>query len=272
MLVEQGGNVSMIIGLDHILIAVEDLEKAMETYRHMGFQVLVGGEHPTVGTHNALVALSDGCYLELIGVKKPELAQQFPFGQQVLEALARPNRLVGFALESGDYNNDVQAIRDRGLEVTKAPPGGRVRPDGQQVSWRTAHPDNARLPFLIQDLTPRGLRVPPPDEGLGGDTSVGWVEVGASDFQPAITSFTQLLGERPVEGKFGLQRGAIHLSQSFSGDGLQMIALLTRDVADLAREWEVRGVPFYDEGIRGLGRVLVPRETGGARISFCPIR
>lgn len=262
----------MILGIDHILVAVEDLEKAMEIYRRLGFQVLVGGEHPTVGTHNALVSLADGCYLELIGVKKPELAQQFPFGQQVLEALVRPNRLVGFALESGDYNDDVQAIRDRGLTITKAPPGGRVRPDGQQVSWRTAHPENPRLPFLIQDLTPRQLRVPPPSEGLGGATRVGWVEVGTSDFQPVITSFTQLLGERPVEGKLSLQRGAIHLSQSFSGDGVQMVALLTQDVAGLARDWEARGVLFYDEVIRGNGRVLVPRNTGGARISFCQIR
>ncbi|MDE3242404.1 MAG: VOC family protein [Nitrospirota bacterium] len=262
----------MIAGIDHILIAVEDLAKAIEVYRRLGFQVLVGGEHPTVGTHNALVSLSDGCYLELIGVKKPELAQQFPFGQQVLEALAKPNRLVGFALESDDVNGDVPTIRDRGLEVAKAPPGGRVRPDGQQVSWRTAHPDDPRLPFLIQDLTPRQLRVPPPSEGLGGATRVGWVEVGASDVQPAITAYTQLVGERPAEGKFSLQRGAIHLSQSFSGDGVQMVALLTQDVAGLARDWEARGVPFYDEGIRGLGRVLVPRDTGGARISFCPVR
>lgn len=262
----------MILGIDHILIAVEDLDKAMEVYRRLGFQVLVGGDHSTVGTHNALVPLSDGCYLELIGVKKPELAQQFPFGQQVLEALSKPNQLAGYALESDNLNGDVQAVRDRGLTITKAPPGGRVRPDGQQVSWRTAHPENPRLPFLIQDQTPRQLRVPPPTEGLGGSTRVGWVEVGASDFQSAITSFMQLLGERPVEGKFSLQKGAIHLAQSFSGDGVQMAALLTQDVAGLARDWEARGVLFYDEVIRGVGRVLVPRDTGGARISFCQIR
>lgn len=262
----------MILGIDHILIAVEDLEKAMEVYRRLGFQVLVGGEHPQVGTHNALVPLADGSYLELVGVRKPELAQQFPFGQQVLEAIARPNRLVGFALESADVNGDVQAIRDRGLTMAKAPPGGRVRPDGQQVSWRTAHPEDPRLPFLIQDTTPRSLRVPPSPDGLNGSTQVGWVEVGAADLQPAITAYTQLLGERPADGRFSLQRGAIHLSQSFSGDGVQMAALLTQDVAGLARDWEARGVLFYDEVIRGNGRVLVPRDTGGARISFCQIR
>lgn len=262
----------MILGIDHIFIAVEDLDKAMETYRRLGFQVLRGGEHPQVGTRNALVPLADGSYLELIGVKNSELAQQFPFGKQVLEALANPNRLAGFALEAGDYNSDVQAIRDRGLEIAKAPPGGRVRPDGQQVLWRTAHPENSQLPFLIQDTTPRELRVPPPTEGLGCSARIGWVEVGAADFQPTITAYTQLLGERPTEGRFSLQRGTINLSQSFSGNGAQMVALLTQDIIRLASEWQAQDVPFYDEGIRGVGRVLVPRDTGGARISFCQAR
>lgn len=262
----------MILGIDHILIAVEDLEKAMEVYRRLGFQVLVGGEHPQVGTHNALVPLADGSYLELVGVRKPELAQQFPFGQQVLEAIARPNRLVGFALESADVNGDVQAIRDRGLTMAKAPPGGRVRPDGQQVSWRTAHPEDPRLPFLIQDTTPRSLRVPPSPGGLNGSTQVGWVEVGAADLQPAITAYTQLLGERPADGRFALPRGAIRLSQSFSGDGVQMAALFMHDVAALALAWQANGLRFYDERIRGTGRVLVPQDTGGARLSFCQAR
>jgi catechol 2,3-dioxygenase-like lactoylglutathione lyase family enzyme len=98
------------------------------------------------------------------------------------------------------------------------------------------------------------------------------VEVGAADLQPAITAYTQLLGERPVEGRFSLQRGAIHLSPSFSGDGVQMVVLATDDLARIARDWQDRDVPFYDESIRGLGRVLVPRDTDGARISFCQAR
>jgi catechol 2,3-dioxygenase-like lactoylglutathione lyase family enzyme len=260
---------SMLVGIDHILIAVEDLGRAMELYRRLGFQVQAGGEHPAAGTHNALLPLADGCYLELIGVRNPELARQLPFGRQVLAALERTNRFAGFALETTDCNGDVQAIRDRRLEIAKAPPGGRVRPDGQQVSWRTAHPENSRLPFLIQDVTSRALRVPPPTEGLGRSTRVGWVDVGTADLQPTITAYTQLLGERAAENKFSLQRGAIRLSQSFSGDEVQMLTLLTDDIGSLAKEWEARGVSFYDEVMRGLGRVLVPKESAGARLSIC---
>lgn len=259
----------MIIGIDHVLVAVEDLAKAGEVYRCLGFHVSPGGEHPTVGTHNALVSLADGSYLELIAVKTRELAEQIPFGRLVLESLARHNRLAGFALETDELTGDVQAIRDRGLTVFKAPPGGRTRPDGQQVAWRTAHPEDPRLPFLIQDSTPRQLRVPPPREGIGATARMGWVEVGAADLQPATTFYTQLLGERPVDGTFRQQRGNIRLSQSFSDEGVQMVAVLVQDLAAIAAAWQAQSLGFYDEHIRGMGRVLVPQDTGGARISFC---
>jgi hypothetical protein len=53
----------MITGIDHVLIAVEDLDLAIEVYEQLGFQVLRGGDHPKMGTSNALVPLADGTYL-----------------------------------------------------------------------------------------------------------------------------------------------------------------------------------------------------------------
>jgi catechol 2,3-dioxygenase-like lactoylglutathione lyase family enzyme len=259
----------MILGVDHVLIAVENLDKARDLYLRLGFEVQYGGQHVLAGTHNAVIPLSDGSYLELVGVTDPSLAQRFPFSRQVMDALDRTNRFATFALETNDYSNDVQAIRDRGLAIAKAAPGERLRPDGERVSWWTAHPEDPRLPFLIQDLTPRVLRVPALSEGIGRSTRMGRVEVGTATLQPMMTAYTQLLGERPVEDQFSLQRGVVKLSQSFSGDGIQMVVLLTQDTARIAGEWKARGIPFFDEDIRGMGRVLVPRDTEGARISFC---
>jgi catechol 2,3-dioxygenase-like lactoylglutathione lyase family enzyme len=259
----------MILGVDHILIAVEDLDKARDLYVGLGFEVLYGGKHELAGTHNALIPLSDGSYLELVGVADASLAPRFPFSRQVLAALERSNRFAAFALETNDYNQDVQAIRDRGLAIVKAAPGGRLRPDGERVSWWTAHPEDLRLPFLIEDLTPRLLRVPAVSEGIGLSAHMGRVEIGAADLQASITSYMQLFGARPAEDTFTLQRGTIKLSQSFSDDGIQMVVLLTKDTAGIAAAWKARGIPFYDEQIRGAGRVLVPRETDGVRISFC---
>ena len=106
----------MIIGVDHILIATDDLELAIETYQALGFQVLRGGEHPGRGTYNALVPLADGTYLELMGVRDRDLAEQFPPSRRVVERLDHENRLATFALDSDNLENDVAAIREEDNE------------------------------------------------------------------------------------------------------------------------------------------------------------
>lgn len=47
----------MITGIDHIVIAVTSLERAISTYRNLGFTVVEGGRHP-YGSHNALVGFA----------------------------------------------------------------------------------------------------------------------------------------------------------------------------------------------------------------------
>ena len=49
----------MLLGIDHLVIAVPDLATAQRQYEALGFTVVPGGRHP-VGTHNALVAFADG--------------------------------------------------------------------------------------------------------------------------------------------------------------------------------------------------------------------
>jgi Glyoxalase-like domain len=44
----------MITGIDHLVIAVPELEKAAAAYAELGFTVVPGGRHP-VGTYNVPV-------------------------------------------------------------------------------------------------------------------------------------------------------------------------------------------------------------------------
>ena len=57
-----------VIGLDHVILVVPDLRRAMgELAFTVGLVVEPGGEHPGWGTHNAIVRFGV-TYLELIAV------------------------------------------------------------------------------------------------------------------------------------------------------------------------------------------------------------
>ena len=57
--------------LDHLVIAVHDLDAAIDRHQNMGYQVVIGGHHPGRLSHNALVIFQDGSYFELIAWSAP---------------------------------------------------------------------------------------------------------------------------------------------------------------------------------------------------------
>ncbi len=85
----------MSLPLDHVVIAILDLEAAIADYTALGFQVLRGGDHPGRPTHNALVVFADGSYLELIAWKSPAPQERWwPLLQRHGNRAPRPRRKV----------------------------------------------------------------------------------------------------------------------------------------------------------------------------------
>ncbi len=257
----------MIIGVDHALIAVDDLETGMRTYRRLGFEVVRGGTHPQHGTHNALVPMADGFYLELMGVWDRALASQHPHTNQVLAALEREDRLALFALDSDDLDGDVARIRGRGLGISEPVPGERERPDGERVAWRTAHPDDPRLPFLIEDVTPRSVRVPEPESGIGTDLRVE--AILAAVRSETRTRYAELLGGNPPDGPSQFGRGTLVVQAgSVDADDNRSLRLVlaTDDRERLRSVWVGQDVAFEEETMSDGRPALVPEATGGATL------
>jgi hypothetical protein len=167
----------MIRGLDHVVLVVLDLAAAVAEHRARGFTVTPGGEHAGGLTHNALVGLEDGSYLELIAFHDLAAARGKHSWAPVAE---RGGGWADFALLSSDLREDAAAF---GKLLARPPEdGGRVRPDGVAIAWRVARLEKP-LPFLIEDVTARDLRVP---SGAGakhanGITKVAAVVLGATD-------------------------------------------------------------------------------------------
>jgi hypothetical protein len=167
----------VIRGLDHVVLVVLDLTAAVADHRERGFTVTPGGEHAGGLTHNALVGFQDGSYLELIAFHDLAAAH----GQHSWAPVAeRGGGWADFALSSDDLRQDVAALSD----LVARPPedGGRARPDGVAIAWRVARLHKP-LPFLIQDVTARELRVPGGDAAkhANGTTGVASIIIGATD-------------------------------------------------------------------------------------------
>lgn len=165
----------MLTGIDHIVIAIHDLEKASAAFESAGFTVTPGGSHPT-GTHNALIPFSDGSYLELIAIENPDLAKGHPW----FERMGGKQGFVTFAVGADPLDDELERLAPLGITAVDRKDGARLRPDGQQLQWKSAalETDPATvLPFLIQDVTDRTLRVPTGQEaehknGVKGTTGL----------------------------------------------------------------------------------------------------
>jgi catechol 2,3-dioxygenase-like lactoylglutathione lyase family enzyme len=188
-----------LMRLDHVVIAVRDLDHAVARYADAGFTVAPGGRHPGRNTSNALVVFDDGAYLELITYSAPS-----PEERWWCQLDAHGDGLVDFALLPPDLPAAVTQAQDRGLaDITGPLPGGRVRPDGERVAWQTARQARHDLPFLCADLTPRALRVP---EGQvrrhpNGALGIAEVAVAVADVQASLQRYRAFLGEEAVDAR-----------------------------------------------------------------------
>ena len=186
----------MTLRLDHIVIAVCDLDAALADYRSLGFNPIVGGEHANGITHNVLVILEDGAYLELIAWKRPDPGMRW---SDVFQAAGEG--YVDHALLPDEIGTVVRDAQARGLDIEAPIPGGRNRPDGERLEWQTARSPRPDVPFLCGDVTPRGLRVqedPAIRRQPNGVTGVAEITIGVRDAAASAKRYAALLGADTV--------------------------------------------------------------------------
>ncbi len=143
----------MARGIDHLVPAVRDLDKAREVYTGLGFTCTPKGQHDW-GTANFLVQL-DGSFIEVLTVDRPELLidpkeNEFSFGRFAEAFLKRGEGFSMMVLESTDRDGDLQDFRSGGLKVYE--PFGFSRqailPSGEAVTVSFS------LAFVGDDTTP----------------------------------------------------------------------------------------------------------------------
>ena len=160
--------------IDHLVYGVPELSAGVQLLaERLGVTAAAGGSHEARGSHNALLSLGAGAYLEIIAPDpgQPPPSRPRPFG---LDSLAEP-RLVTYAVHAAQPHAVPNAV---GQSAALPPPAAwlrldqwraqaaarnydpgpvaamsRRRPDGTLLSWhlcqRPVLPFGGVVPFLI---------------------------------------------------------------------------------------------------------------------------
>lgn len=142
--------------IDHLVYATPDLDASIdELEKQLGVRAEIGGQHPGLGTRNALLSLGPRMYLEIVGPDPLQTAHKARrwFG---IDSLTKP-QLVTWAAVTDDLSLMRERAHRNGIKLGEIEVGKRVRPDGQLLSWRITSPftviENGLVPFFIDWAT-----------------------------------------------------------------------------------------------------------------------
>ncbi|AIY42415.1 hypothetical protein LT85_3257 [Collimonas arenae] len=127
--------------IDHLVVVAGTLAEGMEYVRQaLGVELEAGGEHPRMGTHNCLLRLGDGLFLEVIAVNPGAPPPDRPrwFWLDSLDHDASP-RLATWVVRT----NDIHAV------VAASPIAlGTIEPMTRgQLNWLITIPGDGSLPL-----------------------------------------------------------------------------------------------------------------------------
>jgi len=243
-----------IAGIDHVVIAVRDLDRAQETYARLGFTLTPRGFH-TLGSANHCIMFGDD-YIELLA-----LPVEHPAMRYYADFLARGEGLAAVALASADADAAYAEFVADGIEADA--PLDFSRPvrlaEGERdAAFRIVQLPAAQTPgcrsFVCQHRTRELVWRPEYQSHALGATGLAALAVVAEDPVAAAAGYAKLFGASPQKIDEGLlvqtgtapvavgSRGKIGLRLRGVGLPLRtrpLVAALFIRVADRVRAAEV---------------------------------
>lgn len=143
-----------MLQLDHIMYAVPDLNAGIDDMAaKLGVRPVYGGEHPGRGTHNALLSLGSGQYLEIIA-PDPNQGGDKSGSITDLRDLDGP-QIKTWAVATDNFEDLQQVCREQGFSFNKVVMS-RATPAGPTLNWEllfvSGHGFGDLFPFFIDWL------------------------------------------------------------------------------------------------------------------------
>jgi catechol 2,3-dioxygenase-like lactoylglutathione lyase family enzyme len=268
--------------IDHVVLAVLDLDATGEFYRRLGFQVGARNRHPW-GTENRLIQFRSS-FIELITVGDPTATPehsdgQFSFGAHVRDYLREREGFAMLSLDSDDAAADATLFAERGIgsfEPFFFERKGR-RPDGSEthVAFSLAFAADPKVPaacfFVCQQHFPQNFWNPDFQLHPNGAIEINAVCLASPAPETHATflaSFAGAFQSRTVGGalSFELKNGG-HLN-AVRREGSTGLASFTVRIADRPRQIDMLragNVPFTDDGQR---TAVSSRDAYGVELVF----
>lgn len=281
---------SGLAGIDHVVIAVRDLDRARIGWTRLGFALTPRGRHLGQGTANYCIMFGRD-YLELLGFVEPD-----EYRHRLEAFLARregPMSLAFAPSESSAAARDALAARGLGAGEPRALGRQLELPEGTVVPRFSLLDLPAEATpgldcFVCGHLTPELIRRPEWLDHPNGAAGLRAVHVLVDDTAPLLPAYDRLLGIHEVTTtdavaslRIGAQRivfatlddfatmhPEIAIGDDFPLPGIAAIELATADrelTADYLAQWQV---PFDEMPD---GSVAVPAvEANGTVLFFSP--
>ena len=199
----------MLERVDHLVVAVSDLDAATDTYAGLlGLSPSWQGTHPGAGTANAIFRL-DNTYLELLAPH-----EEGPIGAMLRAKLDRDGEgPAALAFATRDLDTTVADLASRGIETTSPADGEGKDATGNARRWRSTFlsPQATRglTTILIEHASPSDALSPalPRGSSDGAVSAVDHVVILTSDPDDAIVLYRDKLGIRLALDRTFEERG-----------------------------------------------------------------
>ncbi len=282
--------------IDHLVIAVHDLDKAGDFYRRLGFQVGARNRH-SWGTENRLVQFPNA-FLELITVGEgaqipPHQQGHFSFGAFMRDYLRDREGIAMLVLQSQNAKADAADFAQKGIgsfEPFHFERAGR-RPDGTEikVAFTLAFASLESAPragfFVCQQHYPENFWNPAFQAHENGATGLATVALACPDPSRSkgfLTAFTDSISTSPALHDLSFCLGDAHLDVMTPDDAAESyvsveaeldqpsfvaFAVRVEDIHAQAKRLDAAEIPYQHVG----SRLVVPASAAyGTAIAFEP--
>lgn len=278
--------------IDHMVVAVRELDRAADLYRRLGFQVGARNQHPW-GTVNRLIQF-ESSFIELITVGDAAAdrmgshqRRRFNFGAFVRDYLKEREGIAMLVLSSADAASDAARFAEQGIGDYEPFHFDRKakRPDGTetQVAFTLAFATDPAAPdigyFVCQQHFPENFWNAMFQQHANSATDIAAVALVASEPErhtQFLTQFTDAERQTSADGNinFSLRGGRIEVDravevqlQSSCSPLLATVSIRVNDIDKIIRLLRGEEIPFRcsQESV-----ILAPGFLFGVELRFTP--